>query len=179
MMRVKLSTIKSNPFRDFTLYPLDDEQIQRLSQSIDELGFFAGVCARPNGKGYELAVGHHRIEAARLSGLKEVEANIEEYDDEAMVRIMSLENLTQRGHNAASTLDSVAAFARLVTKQVLLGEGSSVKILTDDGKEYLPREQSRIAKNGPGKDLLYRAINGFDLNGRKANKEAEQWRLTG
>jgi hypothetical protein len=76
------------------------------------------------------------------------------------------------GHNAAATLDSVAAYARIVTREVLLGEGSCAKILTDAGPEYLPRAQAAVAADGPGKDLLYRAINGFSLKERRASKEA-------
>jgi ParB/RepB/Spo0J family partition protein len=172
-MKISLDSIKPNPFRDFELYPLDEEQINRLAQSIGELGFFASVAARPDGNGgYELAAGHHRIEAARRRGMNEVDANIERYDDFRMVQIMALENLTQRGHNAASTLDSIAAYARIVAKQVLLGEGHIAKNLAVS-PQALGLAQSKIASDGPGKDLLYRAINGFDRKERKANKEAE------
>lgn len=170
-MKISLATLKDNPFRDFGLYPLDDNQVERLRQSINKLGFFAGVTARPNGKGHELAMGHHRIKAAKLEGLTEVEATVEKYSDEQMVQIMAKENLTQRGHNAASVLDSVAAYSRLVTKQVLLGEGSIVKNLTMHS-DALGLAQSKIVNGGPGKDLLYRAINGFDHDA-KAEKPSQ------
>lgn len=172
-MKIELAKIKPNPFRDFDLYPLDREQIQRLSQSIDSLGFFQSVAARPVGGGYELAAGHHRVEAARLAGLKEVEATTSHYSDFEMVQIMALENLSQRGHAASSVLDSVAAFARIVAKEVLLGEGQASKILEAYGANQLASAQAKITADGPGMPLLYRAINGFDRSERKERKEAE------
>jgi hypothetical protein len=172
-MKIDITTLKPNPFRDFDLYPLDDEQVQRLSQSINELGFFAGVSARKNGVGYELAAGHHRIEAARRSGLKEIEATVKSYDDQQMVQIMSMENLTQRGKNAAAVLDSVAAYTRLVTKQVLLGEGTVSKILETAGNGALEGTQAKVAQDGPGMPLLYRAINGFGREERGEKKDVE------
>jgi hypothetical protein len=174
IMRVKLELLRDNPFRDFGLYPIDEEQVQRLMQSMEELGFFSGVTARRKGSIFETACGHHRIEAAKRAGLTEVEAVVEPYTDQQMVQIMADENLLQRGHNAASTLDSVAAYAKLIAKEVLLGEGSSSKILEDAGPEYLSRAQAKIAQNGPGMPLVYRAMNGFAKEGRRANKDAEK-----
>ena len=180
-MKLKLAQIRPNPFRDFDLYPYDEEQIQRLTQSMDSLGFFSGVTARlKNGTAnvYELAAGHHRLKAAERAGLKEVEAVVEDYDDDQMVEIMTVENLTQRGHNAASVLDSVAARCKLIAKDVLLGEGPCSKILEHAGPEYLSRAQAHIAKEGPGMPLVYRAINRFSKEDRKVNKEAENIKST-
>lgn len=175
-MRIKIKDIRPNPFRDFSLYPIDDEQVLRLSQSMDNLGFFSGVTARHvDGGGYELAAGHHRLEAAQRTTppLTHIEAVVEPYNDQQMVEIMMTENLTQRGHNAASVLDSVAAYVRLVAKDVLLGDGATTKILVAAGQDKLSTAQTKIAKNGPGTELLYRAMNGFTKETRRANKEAE------
>lgn len=174
MTMIALDTLKSNPFRDFALYPLDDEQVQRLALSINELGFFAGVTARKNGKGHELAAGHHRVKAAKLSGLTEIDATVKPYTDEQMVKIMSKENLTQRGHNAASVLDSVAAYSRLIAKQVLLGEGDSWEFLQVSGDRFATKAQTEIAQSGPGRALLYRAINGFELSEARDRKNADK-----
>lgn len=145
-MKIPLAFLKPNPFRDFALYPLDDEQVERLSHSISELGFFAGVSARQVKDGYELAAGHHRVEAARHAGLIAVDATVKAYTDLQMVQIMANENLTQRGHQATATVDSVAAFCRIVAKWMLI-EGS-------------PAEQTKVAQDGPDREMLNRAING-------------------
>jgi hypothetical protein len=174
-MRIPIAQLKPNPFRDFELYPIDPEQVDRLRQSIDSLGFFSGITVRPLKRDlYETAAGHHRIEAAKKAGLDYVEAVCEKYTDEQMVQIMTVENMTQRGHNAASTLDSVAAYCRLLSLQILINEGPVAKILAETpGGGALIQAQKSVAKDGPGKDVLYRAINGFSIADRAANKTAE------
>ena len=54
-----------------------------------------------------------------------------------------------------------SANGRVKSSRVLLGEGSAAKILVTHA-DALRAAQSKIAQDGPGKDLLYRAINGFD-----------------
>lgn len=170
-MRVKLKDIRPNPFRDFSLYPIDQDQVQRLKQSMDSLGFFSGVTLRRADGAYEMAAGHHRKEAAAQAGIEEVDAVVDTYSDEEMVKIMMVENMTQRGHNAASVLDSVAAHCKLLAKDILSGEGSTSKILEAGGQ--LAQNQAKVIKNGPGAELLYRAINGFTKEERRVNKEQE------
>lgn len=177
-MRLPISKLRDNPFRDFTLYPLDEDQVRRLAQSMKSVGFFSGISARPVAGGfYELAAGHHRKAAAKLAKVDEVEAIVENYSDEQMVQVMALENLAQRGHNAAAILDSVAAYSRLVTRQILLGEGVASKYLDATGSKgggvSLVRMQQDIASDGPGMRVLYRAMNGFAKEARKENKDAE------
>ncbi|WP_087001438.1 hypothetical protein [Rhizobium sullae] len=67
----------------------------------------------------------------------------------------------------------MAAFSQIVAKEVLLGEGSAAKILAAHGDAFRSA-QKKIAADGPGKDLLYRAMNGFNRKDRAANKNAEQ-----
>ncbi len=48
-----------------------------------------------------------------------------------------------------------------------VGRRDSLKILETAGKDRLATAQTTIAQDGPGKDLLYRAINGFDRKDRR------------
>jgi len=139
-MRISISNVVSNPFRDFGLYPIDEEQVEKLVKSIGELGFFSGVTARKVGDVYELACGHHRVEAADRAGLGYIEAVVDNYTDEQMVRILCAENATQRGASQASINDSVAAQSRLTIRERLL-----------DGKE--------VPAEGLDPHTLYKAIN--------------------
>ena len=61
-------------------------------RSIDAVGFWVGVIARPKGKRAELAFGHHRIEAGRRVGLKEIPLIMSNLDDADMLRFMAREN---------------------------------------------------------------------------------------
>lgn len=180
-MRIQIGKLRKNPYRDFDLYPLDDEQIVRLSQSMTRVGMFPGISARPDPteKGfYQIAAGHHRSAAAELAGLTEVEVNVENYSDEQMVEVMALENLAQRGYSASAILDAVAAYSRIIAKDVLLGDGGVTKVLVTLGAGALEGQQALIAKVGPGNELLYRAMNGFAKDERSANKKVENVKET-
>ena len=171
-MRIKLADIKPNPFRDFNLYPIDKEQVVRLQESMEKLGFFSGVTARrnPDGTGFELAAGHHRLAAAKRAKLDVIEGVVDNYSDDEMVAIMTAENMTQRGFNAGATHDSVAAYAKIVTRAILLGNGEASKFLEASDPRTLARAQASIAEHGPGEHILYRAINGFGLRDRHERK---------
>lgn len=161
-MLISLDTLANNPFRNMDLYPLDDEQVERLAHSISKNGLVNAVRARRINRAFELVVGHHRVAAMRKLGRKEIEAEVTDDDDDQMVAIMVHENLTQRGNNPAARLDSVAAYALLVTKQVFLGEGVGVgnpTPTTRGGGESPERVQQDVAKGGPGWRMLEREIN--------------------
>lgn len=80
--------------------------------------------------------------------------------------------------DAASVLDSVAAYSKLVTKQVLLGEGAAAKILAAAGKDRLSTAQTTIAQDGPGKDLLYRAPASTEsARGLEWSRTARAWEI--
>jgi hypothetical protein len=117
MPLVPLAQIKPNPFRDFELHPIDEGQVERLKASIGADGFWASVTARKVADGYEIAFGHHRIEAAR--SLKQETAPIEVRDlsDWQMVRMLASENATQRGSTSAAALDAIAAVSKVLAYQ--------------------------------------------------------------
>jgi hypothetical protein len=74
--------------------------------------------------------------------------------------VLANENLLQRGNGAAPTLDSVAAYAKLISREILLGEGE-VPTNVGTSRSSLTQLQATIARTGPSEELLYRAMNGF------------------
>jgi ParB-like nuclease domain len=62
---VSLSSIEPNPFRDLKTYPYDKRKLEALERSIEHVGLWEGLIGRRAGHGYQLAFGHHRLEAAR------------------------------------------------------------------------------------------------------------------
>jgi chemotaxis protein histidine kinase CheA len=139
-MLVPIKDIKPNPYRDFDLYPYDEEQIENLILSYQDNGDFGVLPARPNGTGstYELAAGHHRLEAMRRLKFKEADLKIGDYDDDQMINIMVDENAKQMGQNSAAILDSVCASIRRIAYITLTGEWSTLPefwqgVFTDDG----------------------------------------------
>jgi hypothetical protein len=118
-MQIPLSQIHPNPYRDFDLHPIDPAQVDRLKASMDLDGFWASVVARKVADGYQLAYGHHRIEAARTLGMTSVPLEVRQLNDWQMVRMLATENATQRGIAAAAGLDAVQAICRLLAYELL------------------------------------------------------------
>jgi hypothetical protein len=58
----------------------------------------------------------------RELGFTDVELTIKDYDDDTMIEIMTVENSTQRGHNTAALMDSVAAITRRLAYLMLSNE---------------------------------------------------------
>ena len=119
-MLVKIENINHNPLRDFSLYPINKEQVAKLAKSIEKDSFWAGLPAREVDGEYEILAGHHRLEAAKAAGLEEIELNVGEYTDEDMASIMVAENLTQRGATTfGATIEAVAAVCRNLAKDIM------------------------------------------------------------
>lgn len=96
-MKLNTRDLAPNPFRDIKNYPFDKEKIENLKNSISETGFWDNILARKPeyANYYEIAYGHHRLEALRQlfpDGL-DVEIPVKELDDSTMLRIMANENM--------------------------------------------------------------------------------------
>jgi len=94
-MKIKISNLLPNPFRNIKSYPIDEEKVNLLTKSIRETGFWDNILARKNKSGkYEIAYGHHRIKAVRKAmGVDAVvDIPVKKLDDVTMIRIMANEN---------------------------------------------------------------------------------------
>jgi len=92
LVETDLTLIDPNPHRNLATYPWIEPKIEQLIRSIKDVGFWAGVIARPKGQRVELAFGHHRIEAARRSGLSSVPVILGALSDQDMIKFMGREN---------------------------------------------------------------------------------------
>ena len=109
-MKKAIEQILPNPHRDFDIYPIGDTQVNVLIESITEVGMFLGLPARKVDGGYEIAAGHHRLEALKRSGATRVDLAVKDYTDTEMLKIMIRENSSQRGNeNFGAVMDNVAA----------------------------------------------------------------------
>jgi len=96
---VALSSLRPNPHRDLEQFPLLPEKVEALKESIAAVGFWEGVIARPAKDGYEIAFGHHRVEAARqaLGAEARVPLIVRDLADVEMYHFMARENLEENG----------------------------------------------------------------------------------
>ena len=162
-MRVKIQAVKPNPFRDFELDPILDEQVARLEVSHEQIGQFGAIPVRPHpteAGAFQQAAGHHNIAAMRNRRDSEVNVECKERSDDEMVRLLALENLTQRQHNAGALADAVFARARIIARREL----------RNDSVAQSQKEASRhsiFLSEGPGERTIYAELNGFSRDEKK------------
>lgn len=168
-----IGSIAYNPYRDTTRYPIDEDATQRLIDSYDDLGNFGTLPARQVKGGYEIAAGHHRLEALREIGVKKIPLLVSDYDDDQMVEVMTVENSTQRGQNAAALLDSVAAITYRLAK-LLLTE-SDHDLSTNVERCFESEKAAQVARGNllAGKGIGSPAIVKFAPEGALARREVE------
>lgn len=109
-MKIGLSELNPNPFKKFINGgKLDKARIELLKESIKKDGFWDNViCRKVDGK-YEIAYGHHRLEAAKQELGKDyvVDIPVKSLTDEMMVRILGNENAMQNEEYAIYQVDQV------------------------------------------------------------------------
>lgn len=108
--------------------------LDELAASIRAVGILEPVVVTRNGKGYELVLGHRRLKAAKLAGLKSVPAIVRDVVPEARTELQLIENL----HRAdLPPLDEARGYQRLVDDF-----GYSQRAIAD----AVGRAQSHISK---------------------------------
>jgi ParB family transcriptional regulator, chromosome partitioning protein len=79
----------------------DPKKLEKLAQSIKELGILEPLLVRPLDDGYyELIAGERRFKAAGIAGLEEVPCVVKEMDDETVKQVQLIENLQREDLNA-------------------------------------------------------------------------------
>jgi len=97
----KLAAFKDHPFQ-----VRQDEDFQKLVDSIKENGVLIPVIARSKGDGYELIAGHRRKLAATIAGMETIPVLVRELTDEQAVIAMVDSNVQRE-----NILPSEKAFA--------------------------------------------------------------------
>lgn len=126
LREIKLSKLDPNPFRDGgggtppatwesveKAYGYDEEKLKELGQSYEANGVWAGIHARAAGDRFQLAFGHHRVEAARRLGLASIPVIVAELSDSEMLKFMAAENSEEYGHDfSLGVLNAVEAVVK-------------------------------------------------------------------
>ena len=109
-----------SPFKDHPFKVREDEELERLKDSIRESGVLVPALARPKEDGgYELISGHRRMAACRALGLETMPVIIRDLTDEEAVITMVDANL-QREH----ILPSEKAFAYRMNMEAMKHQGT-------------------------------------------------------
>jgi len=117
-MRIAVTDLRPNPFRNLKNYPIDQSKVDALAQSIKDTEFWDNLLARRGDNGaYELAYGVHRLQALKKSDIDEVDIPVRKLDDSTMVKIMAHENQVEWGSSSLIEQETI----RTIVKA--LGEG--------------------------------------------------------
>ncbi len=114
-MKVIVKSILPNPYRNIKHYPFDKAKVDSLKKSIQEKTFWDNILIRQKDGKLELAYGHHRLEALKQLGVKEINVPVrteKELSDALMVQIMAEENhdWSQSPAMMNQTVDGVKKF---------------------------------------------------------------------
>ncbi len=109
LLEIPVGAIERNPRQPRTIF--DEESLESLARSIQEVGVLQPVVVRRLETGYELVAGERRLRAARLAGLATIPAVIRDADDTDSLRDALIENI----HRAdLGPLELAEAFAELL-----------------------------------------------------------------
>ena len=112
LRRVPIGMISANP--DQPRQHFDQASLEELAASIREHGVLQPVLVRPQaGGGFQLIAGERRWRAAKIAGLEEVPAIVEEIDDQSAMEIAIIENLQRED---ISLLDEADMFERMTSQ---------------------------------------------------------------
>ena len=106
------------PFKGHPFKVMEDEEMERLKESIRESGVLIPALARPTESGYELISGHRRLAACRALGMSTMPVIVRNLTDEEAIITMVDSNL-QREH----ILPSEKAFAYKMKYDALKHQG--------------------------------------------------------
>jgi hypothetical protein len=111
IVKIKLRDLMPNPYRDFKIYPIREDKVLQLMESIRTTTFWGGLVGRKKNGKVEIAYGHHRLEALRKMFDQEAEFDIgiQNLADMDMIKMMSRENAEEWACPIAAIDDAVKA----------------------------------------------------------------------
>lgn len=139
-IQISVSRLSANPFRNMDEYPIDGEKISMLRESMRTTGIWPNIEVRSNGSGYEIAYGHHRLQAIREEFGPKAKAWVIEgkFSDREMAQKMGRENMEEWGASIfACDMETVAAVVRAYAAGKIELEKPQEKA-TKSGLRYAP-----------------------------------------
>jgi ParB family chromosome partitioning protein len=109
--KIKLDEIRSNPYQPRKTF--NEESLKELADSIKEFGVIQPIILKKSVKGYELIAGERRCKAAKIAGLTEIPAIVQDFTDQEMMEIALLENIQREDLNPIDEANSVEQIIKL------------------------------------------------------------------
>jgi len=109
---VPVDRIDANPNQPRLTF--DEDTLLELAASITEHGVLQPILVRPGADGrFQLIAGERRWRAAKIAGLRQIRAIVEEIDDDTALEIAIIENLQRED---LSPLDEALMYERMTTE---------------------------------------------------------------
>ncbi|MDZ4699813.1 MAG: ParB/RepB/Spo0J family partition protein [Rhodothermales bacterium] len=124
VLEIDVELIQPNPYQPRTTF--DEEALDELAASIQQLGIIQPITVRSLGEGrYELISGERRLRAARRAELRQIPAYIREADTEAMLEMAIVENVQRE---ALNPMEVAFGYQRLIEECQLTQEKVAQKV---------------------------------------------------
>ena len=161
----QISVSDLHPFKDHPFKVRDDEEMEKMADSIREYGVLVPLLARPAPEGgYEIVSGHRRHHAAELAGIKEIPVIVREMDDDTAIIAMVDANLqrenilpSERAASYKMKMEAIKRKAGRPSKEnsVQVGPNSlPAQIVADEAGESKSQVKRFIRLNNLLPDLL-------------------------
>jgi ParB family chromosome partitioning protein len=150
----KLAAFENHPFR-----VKQDDDFQKLVDSVKENGILIPAIARPKGDGYELIAGHRRKMAAMAAGLDTIPVLVRELTDEQAVIAMVDSNVQRE-----NILPSEKAFAYKMKLDALNRQGKRSDLSSSPPGTRLRSDEIISKEAGESRNQIQRYIRLTALN---------------
>lgn len=127
-----IANIEPNPLQPRTAF--DATRLEELSNSITTHGIIQPLLVRRKGSGYELIAGERRLRAAKLAGLVEVPAIVQDYADDRILELALIENIQREDLNpmeTAQALDRLHSEMHLSHEEIAARTGKDRTTITN------------------------------------------------
>lgn len=149
---IDIEQVDANPFRRLREYPYVERKVEALMRSIKDVGLWEGVIGRAVGNRVQIAFGHHRVEAARRSGLQQINVIVRDLDDDEMLGFMGRENMEDYNSDFLTMLETWEAAVEFTSMDVKGTQPIEIAIL-------LGWTQARTHTNAPQMNRTAEACN--------------------
>ena len=107
---IPIHQIEPNPLQPRTSF--DSTRMEELANSIQIQGIIQPLLVRHKGALFELIAGERRLRAAKLAGLSEVPAIVQDYADDRILEIALIENIQREDLNPMETAQALDRLSR-------------------------------------------------------------------
>lgn len=173
-LKFKLRNIDPNPWRRMERYPIRQDKVEALKESITSTDWWGNVIARispSDPSRAQLAYGHHRRQALLelFDPEYEVELNIQDLSDEQMIKIMARENMEEWGSSAATQHETIRTIVEAIAAAQLKFAGNhreGTHLSIDDVRQIREQYAALHADGNTQADALQILSQDFGVSAR-------------